>query len=62
MSIFNPDKPRPPIPPPNTPTRADAAAGIEAGPGFTSLISTGSAQGLKRKAPTRKRSLIGGSA
>lgn len=52
---------RPP-PPPNTPTRADAEQGIGSSPAFQSLISTGKAGGLKRRATTSKRSLIGGSA
>ncbi len=47
-----------PTPPPNTPTRADAIMpDLPTRP--ASLISTGSAGGLQRKATTKKRSLIG---
>ncbi len=53
------DGPKPPPPPANTPGRADASAGAD--PNFQSLIATGSAGGLKRKASGNKRSLIGGS-
>ena len=56
--------PKKPPPPPNTPTKADASV-IEAGDrgfkGYTSMISSGGAGGLRRKAFTAKRSLIGGS-
>lgn len=61
MSIFK--KPDAPPPPPSTPTRADASvidSGQQASQGFSSLISSGSATGLKRKASTIKQSLIGG--
>ena len=55
--------PKAPAPPPNTPTRADASvytSGNQARAGFSSLVSTGSLSGLKRKASTIKNSLIGG--
>lgn len=58
-------KPKKPAPPPTTPTRADSsviAAGEQASVGFPSLISSGSAAGLTRKAKTVKPSLIGGGA
>lgn len=54
-----------PAPPPTTPTRADATtfvAGADISKPLVteqSLISTGP-QGLQRKAPVQKRSLIGG--
>jgi len=67
MSIFGPKSPQlpqQPTPPPPPPTSADASslnlgqrATQEEG-GFTSLISTGP-QGLKRRASTQRRSLIG---
>jgi hypothetical protein len=53
-----------PDPPPNTPTRADAsavAAGDRAYRPYSSFISTGATSGLKSRASTMKRSLIGGS-
>lgn len=53
-----------PPPPPSTPTKADAsvvAAGERGFKPYQSLISTGSASGLKRKPLTQKASLIGGS-
>lgn len=61
MSFFK--KPDAPPPPPSTPTRADASvvdSGRQASAGFSSLISSGAATGLKRKASTVKPSLIGG--
>jgi hypothetical protein len=60
MSFFK--KPDAPPPPPSTPTRADASvleAGKQASQGFSSLVSSGAATGLKRKASTVKPSLIG---
>lgn len=64
MSIFGGGpKPQKAPPPPHTPTRADASSFVAgSSPGrtpFSSLISTGP-QGLKRKADTEKRTLIGG--
>lgn len=61
MSFFK--KPEPPPPPPSTPTKADASvveAGQQASQGFTSLVSSGAATGLKKKASTVKQTLIGG--
>lgn len=61
MSIFK--KPPKPTPPPTTPTRADSSvltAGEQARVGFPSLISSGAAVGLTRKARTVKPALIGG--
>lgn len=47
-----------PLPPP---TLADASRDTApTGGGYSSLISSGGAGGLSRKAQTRKRSLIGG--
>lgn len=52
-----------PTPPPNTPQRPTEMFGSPStSPTFQSFIGTGSATGLKRKASTKKRSLIGGSA
>lgn len=65
LSALNPFK-RPkvptPVPPPTTPTMAQALTegGRGGSSGFTSLISTAGASGLSRKAMTKKRSLIGG--
>lgn len=61
MSFFG--KPSAPPPPPSTPTRADASvleAGQQASQGFSSMVSSGSATGLKKKASTVKQTLIGG--
>lgn len=61
MSFLVPKVPKPPLPP-KTPTLADARSLInpeDVGGGFSSLIST-TTSGLKRKAETQKRSLIGG--
>ena len=63
MSLFKtPDPPKPPPPPPPTPVLADVSkerAVTDVTRGYTSLVSTSPA-GLKRKASTVKRSLIGG--
>jgi hypothetical protein len=62
MSFLMPSVKKPP-PPPNTPTKADAsvvAAGERGYRGFDSMVSSGAAGGLKRKADTKKTSLIGG--
>ena len=61
MSLFK--KPEAPPPPPSTPTKADASvidAGQQASQGFSSLVSSGAATGLKKKASTVKQSLLGG--
>lgn len=61
MSIFKGPDIKPPPPPPPTPTRADASV-LDAGQRAVappSYISSGSAQGLKRKTG-QKSSLIGG--
>lgn len=51
---------------PVRPTATQASAGADVAPyaagGFSSFIASGSSAGLTRKASTRKRSLIGGSA
>jgi hypothetical protein len=64
MSFLTPDKPKAPPPPPTTPTKADssvlAAAERDNIGGYSSFISAGPI-GLKRKASTKKASLIGGS-
>lgn len=62
MSFLFPSVKKPP-PPPSTPTQADAsvvAAGERGFKGYNSFISTGAASGLKTRATTAKRSLIGG--
>ena len=62
MSFLSPKIKKPP-PPPATPTRADASvidAGSRASQGYSSMVSTGSVQGLTRKANTTRGSLIGG--
>jgi hypothetical protein len=61
MSLF--PKPKAPPPPPSAPTRADASvidSQQQARKGFSSLVASGSATGLTRKATTVKSSLIGG--
>lgn len=59
--LFSKPKITGPTPPPNTPRRPDSGLDIGTPTNFQSLISTGSTSGLKRKASTQKRSLIGGS-
>jgi hypothetical protein len=61
--MFHQPKVQTPPPPPTTPTKANASvvdAGNQANVGYSSLISSGSATGLKRKGTTAKTSLIGG--
>jgi hypothetical protein len=61
MGFLTPDKPKPPPAPPNTPTRADAQTQAGPEPNYATLIATGQTSGLRRKASTAKRTLIGGS-
>ena len=61
MSFLFP-KPKKPDAPPHTPTEADASvkmAGEDANLGYQSLVNTGGL-GLKSRASTGKKSLIGG--
>lgn len=62
MSFMFP-KPKAPPPPPAPPKRADASIDMQrqGATQFSSYISSGSAQGLQRKASTVKGSLLGGS-
>lgn len=49
-----------PAPPPTSADSTVQNAGANASAGYTSLVSSGSAGGLKRKASTQKSTLIGG--
>lgn len=62
MSFLKAPKITPPLPPPATPTRADASLYEDSAPkaNFSSMVNTGSIAGLTRKPNTRKSTLIGG--